>query len=156
MRRFLPVLILTFGLAAQTKYAGPKPDKKDVPYLIHASSLIQTEIARPTPKDNAESTTWSIPGESSLARTPLALPAFLIDAAGIVPEKLRLYPFTQNGGRRELTLKKRGASDVEPILITVVPLGGTLYRIETVNDVPNGEYGITVPGTNQFFCFTVF
>jgi hypothetical protein len=81
---------------------------------------------------------------------------FVIDAAAIAPEKLRLYPFEKNGGRRELTLKKKGDNDVEPVLLTVSPLGGTLYRIEVVNDVPNGEYGITTPGSNQFFCFTVF
>jgi hypothetical protein len=156
MRRLLPVLILTVCLAAQVKYAGPKPEKKDVPYLIHASSLLQTETARPTPKDDGDSTLWSIPGESSLARTPLALPAFVIDADAIAPAKLRLYPFEQRDGRRQLRLKRQGASEVEPVLITVAPLGGTLYRIEVVNEVQNGEYGLTVPGSNQFFCFTVF
>jgi hypothetical protein len=156
MRRLISTLILTLGLAAQIKYTGPKPEKKDVPYLIHGSTLVQTEVARPTPKDTADQIAWSIPGESSLAKTPLALPMFVLDAATIAPEKLRLYPFTTNGGRRELTLKKKGDSETQPVLLTVAPLGGTLYRIEVVNDVPNGEYGITTPGSNQFFCFTVF
>jgi hypothetical protein len=74
----------------------------------------------------------------------------VIDAATIAPEKLRLYAFVTADGRRELT------SDAEPVLITVVPLGGSLYRIEAVNEVPNGEYALTVPGSDQFFCFSVF
>jgi hypothetical protein len=162
MRRVFPALIVAIvalGLAAQMKYAGPKPEKKDVPYLIHAATLVQTEIVRSSPKADGDSTTWSIPGETSLARTPLALPAFVIDAGAIAPDKLQLYPFEQKGGRRELTLKRRpnpDSDDTLPILITVAPLSGTLYRVEVVNEVPNGEYGFTTPGSNQFFCFTVF
>jgi len=152
------MVILTTALAVtgQIKKAVPKPDKKDVLYLVHASTLVQTEIARPAPKDDGASTTWSIPGESSLAKTPLALPIFTIDAGSIAPEKLQLYPFEIKGAHRELTLKKKGPSETEPILITIAPVSGTLYRIELVNEIPNGEYGLTIPGSNQFFCFSVF
>jgi hypothetical protein len=156
MRRILTGIILVIGLSAQTKYAGPKPEKKDVAYLIHASTLVQTEIARPVPKDDGGTTTWSIPGESSLAKTPLALPAFIIDASAIAPLKLQLYQFELKGAHRELMLAKNGTGENQPILITVANLSGTLYRIEVVNEVPNGEYGLTIPGSNQFFCFSVF
>jgi hypothetical protein len=156
MRRLLTGIVLAVGLGAQAKYAGPKPDKKDVPYLIHASTLVQTEIARPVPKEDGGMTTWSIPGESSLAKTPLALPAFIIDAAAVSPAKLLLYRFELKGAHRELTLAKNGTGDNQPILITVANLSGTLYRIEVVNEVENGEYGLTIPGSNQFFCFSVF
>jgi hypothetical protein len=156
MRRAITGIVLAIGLAAQTRKALPKPEKKDVLYLVHASNLVQTEIVRPVPKDNGDSTTWSIPGESSLAKTPLALPLMTIDAAMIAPEKLQMYQFQQNGSRRELTLKKKGPSETEPVLITISNISGSLYRIEVVNEVENGEYGLTVPGSNQFFCFTVF
>jgi hypothetical protein len=159
MRRALTaIVILTTALAltAQIKKAIPKPDKKDVLYLVHASSLVQTEVARPAPKDDGANTTWSIPGESSLAKTPLALPIFTIDAAAIVPEKLQLYPFEVKGAHRELTLRKKGPSETEPILIAISSISGTLYRIELVNEIPNGEYGLTIPGSHQFFCFSVF
>jgi hypothetical protein len=149
-------IVLAMLLTAQTKYTGPKPERKDVPYLILASNLVQTEVARPVPKEDGGMTTWSIPGESSLAKTPLGLPAFVIDAATISPAKLRMYPFELKGAHRELTLGKNGAGDTQPILITVSNLSGTLYRIEVVNEVPNGEYGLTIPGSNQFFCFSVF
>lgn len=156
MRRVLTIVAFAFGLAAQTKYTGPKPDKKDVPYLVHAATLVQTEIAHSTPKDDGDRITWSLPGDSSLAKTPLALPIFVIDAASLAPAKLQLYRFEQKDGRRELTLNKKGASESEPILITIGSVSGTLYRIEVVNEVENGEYGLTTPGSNQFFCFSVF
>jgi len=143
-------------LAAQIKKALPAPGKKDVLYLVHAGTLVQTEIVRPVPKDDGASNIWSIPGESSLAKTPLALPIFTIDAYAIAPEKLQLYPFEIKGAHRELTLKKKGPSETEPIFITIFPVAGTLYRIELVNEIPNGEYGLTIPGSNQFFCFSVF
>jgi len=156
MRRALTGILLALTLTAQTKSSGPKPDKKDVPYLIHASTLVQTEIARPVPTEDGGMTTWSIPGESSLAKTPLALPAFVIDATAISPAKLLLYQFELKGAHRELTLAKNGAGETRPVLITVRNLSGTLYRIEVVNEVENGEYGLTIPGSNQFFCFSVF
>src|ERR1700735_2666459 len=109
MRRALVGMVLAIGLCAQTKSAVSKPEKKDVPYLIHASTLVQTEIARPVPKEDGDMTTWSIPGESSLAKTPLALPAFVIDASAISPAKLQLYQFELKGAHRELTLQKNGA-----------------------------------------------
>jgi hypothetical protein len=153
MRR-LTFFVLAAGLLAQTKSTGLKPDKKDVPYLVHAATLVQTEIVHSTPKEDAGRTVWSLPGESSLAKTPLALPIFLIDAGAIAPLKLRLYAFEPKNGRRELTLGKDVEAD--PILLTVASVSGTLYRIELVNDIPNGEYGLTIPGSNQFFCFSVF
>ncbi len=156
MRRALPIVLFTIALAAQTKYTGPKPERKDVPYLVQAATLVQTEIIRSTPKENGEQTTWSIPGETSLAKTPLALPILVIDASTVTPAKLQLFAFEQKGGRRELTVNRKGSGGAEPILITVGNVSGTLYRIETVNEIENGEYGLTVPGSNQFFCFSVF
>jgi hypothetical protein len=156
MRRVLTGILLALALNAQTKYNGPRPEKKDVPYLIHASTLVQTEIARPVPKEDGGVTTWSIPGESALAKTPLALPALVIDASAISPAKLQLYQFQLKGAHRELTLQKNGAGETQPVPITISNLSGTLYRIEVVNEVENGEYGLTLPGSNQFFCFSVF
>src|ERR1035437_9191913 len=114
MRRALTgIVLLAIALAAQTKKPLPKPHRKDALYIVHAATLVQTEIVRPAPKDTGDSTTWSIPGESSLAKTPLALPIFTIDAATVTPEKLQLYQFEIKGAHRELTLKKRGANEAE-------------------------------------------
>jgi hypothetical protein len=156
MQRALTLIVFAIGVAAQTTYTGPRPDKKDVPYLVHAAALVQTEIARSTPIPDGDRTIWSIPGESSLAKTPLALPMFIIDSTAVVPARLRLYPFEPKDGRRRLTLSNKGQGEAEPILITVSNVSGTLYRIETVNEIPNGEYCLTTPGSNRFFCFSVF
>lgn len=150
MKRFLTGLLLALALATQTKKVLPKPERKDVIYIVHAATLVQTEVARVNPKQSPEGAVWSIPGETSPARTPLALPIFTLDAASIDARKLGLYPFEAKGGRRELTSK------TEPILITVSPISASLYRVEVVNEIPNGEYALTVPDSNQFFCFTVF
>jgi cytoskeletal protein RodZ len=136
--------------------AGPRPDKKDVPYLVHANTLVQTEVTKPQAADTAEGSRYSVPGETSLARTPLALPIFLLDAAEIQPEKVRLIRLTAKNGHREALMLRRHGPDDTLILLTVTRLGGGLYRFETVNDIENGEYALNVTGTNQFFCFTVF
>jgi hypothetical protein len=141
--------------------AGPKPDKKDVPYLVHANTLVQTEVAKPSAEDSPEGSRYIVPGETSLARTPLALPIFLLDAAEIRPEKLRLIRLTAKSGHREAMFPKRpgppslSQTDDAPILLTITNLGGGLYRFESVNEIENGEYAL-VAGANQFFCFTVF
>jgi hypothetical protein len=145
------VLLLGILLAA-----GPKPDKKDVPYLVHANTLVQTEVAKPSGEDSTEGSRYTVPGETSLARTPLALPIFLLDASEIKPEKVRLVRLTAKNGHREVLLLKRPGPDDAPILLTVTNLGGGVYRFETVNEIENGEYALNVAGTNQFFCFTVF
>jgi hypothetical protein len=141
--------------------AGPKPDKKDVPYLVHANTLVQTEVAKPSAADSPEGSRYTVPGETSLARTPLALPIFLLDAVDIKPEKIRLIRMTAKNGHREATFLKRpgppslSQTNDAPILLTVTNLGGGLYRFETVNEIENGEYAL-VAGADQFFCFTVF
>ena len=44
-----------------------------------------------------------------------------------------------------------------PLGLPIFTIGAErLFRIETVNELPNGEYGFTIPGSNQFFCFTGF
>ena len=135
---------------------GPKPDKKDIPYLVHAGNLVQTEVIKPAAADTAEGTRYSIPGQTSPARTPLALPIFLMDAAQIQPGKFRLIHLTVSSGHRETIILKRPSNDDPPLLLTLTSLGGGLYRLETVNEIENGEYALNIAGTDQFFCFSVF
>ena len=98
----------------------------------------------------------SVPGESSRARTPLALPVFLLDASGIQPRTLRLIRLTVKAGHREAIVRKRLDPDDSQILLTVTNLGAGLYRFEVVNEIENGEYALTAPGNPLLFCFTVF
>ena len=41
--RLLAFLLAGLSLTAAEKYAGPKPVKADIPYLMHADTLIETE-----------------------------------------------------------------------------------------------------------------
>jgi hypothetical protein len=149
MGRFL--LLVGIMLAS-----GPRPDKKDVPYLVHASALVQTEVVQSTVQDTADATTYTVPGETSPARTPLALPIFLLDAADIRPEKMRLIRLTAVSGHREGKILKQPSPDDPPLLLTVTSLGGGLYRFEVVNEIENGEYALNAAGSDRLFCFTVF
>lgn len=145
------ILLLGILLAAD-----PRPDRKDVPYLVHANNLVPTEILKSEARDRPEGTSYSLPGETSPARTPLALPIFLLDSAQIKPEQIRLIRLTPKDGHREAVLSKKPSPDNPPILLTVTNLGSGLYRFEVVNEIENGEYALNVAGTSQFFCFTVF
>ena len=41
----IAVSLFAAALFAAEKYSGPTPPKTDVPYLVHASNLIETEVA---------------------------------------------------------------------------------------------------------------
>ena len=41
---FLLVTCISIPAVAAEKYTGPRPPKADVPYLLHADNLIETEI----------------------------------------------------------------------------------------------------------------
>ena len=118
--------------------------------------MVQTEVASSDPQDTPEGTRYSLSGETSLARTPLALPIFMLDAVEIKPEKIRLMRLTAKAGHRETMAPRTPNPDDPPILLTVTNLGGGLYKFEVVNEIENGEYALNVAGTNKFFCFTVF
>jgi len=149
MTRLLLIALTLFA-------AGPKPDKKDIPYLLLANNLVQTEVVRPTAQQTPEGTSYSIPGETSLAKTPLALPVFLIDAAQIQPQKLRLIRLTASSGHRQALIRKTPSSDDPPLLLTASRIADAIYRLEAVNEIENGEYALNAAGSDQFFCFTVF
>ena len=51
MRRWLPIVLLcALPLLAQ-KYSGPRPAKLDLPYLVHADNLVETESAEAKPEE---------------------------------------------------------------------------------------------------------
>jgi len=95
-------------LTAADKYSGPVPPKPDIPYLLHASNLVETEVADARQLKND---TYMISGSSSPARTPLAEPIFIIDARNVQPESFELYRLDVKGGNREVSLggnRRRG------------------------------------------------
>jgi hypothetical protein len=152
------LLLATLGLTgADQKYTGPRPPKPDVPYLMHADNLIETEVMEAKQEDRGRDTLAWVPGTSSPVRTPLAEPIFLIDAQKIVPEKLELYKFEVKRDRREVAFPKKQSRDApRPIRLTVRQIEGKLYRIEANETLENGEYALSPDGSDQVFAFQVY
>jgi hypothetical protein len=156
MRRTIAVAFLIAGcLAAADKYTGPVPPKPDVPYLLHASSLVETEVA--DARQGKKSDDFIISGASSAARTPLAEPIFIIDARQIQPETIELYRLDVKGGNREVSLggNRRGRGS-HALHLAVKPLGGHLFRVEVDEALDNGEYALSPANDNRAYCFEIY
>jgi len=141
------------AFAAAEKYDGPVPPKPDIPYLLHASNLIETESGQARSEKNGA----VISGASSPARTPLSEPIFIMDARSISPERLELARLEVKGGNREVTLsggRRRGGSRF--LHLAVTPLGGHLFKIEADEPLENGEYALSPSGDNRVFCFEIY
>ncbi len=145
------------GLADEEKYSGPRPPKADVPYLVHADILVETEAGQAHEDRRGKSdAAYTISGAASPARTPLAEPVFLFESDKIPAESLQLFRLEVKNGSREVVMGKRKSG--RPLHLTVKPLGGRLYRIE-VNEglgLDNGEYSLSPEGSNAVFCFAVY
>jgi hypothetical protein len=146
------------ALAAQ-KYTGPRPEKPDVPYLLHASKLIQCDADEAKEEKRKEGTAFISPGASAKARTPLAEPIFLYESKSVSPERLALYRMESKGGSREVFFfeapkKRKDSSKTLRLAVTKVAAG--LYRIEPTEPLPNGEYAISPADSNTVFSFTIY
>lgn len=155
-----PAVLLLVSLTAAgpaEKYTGSWPPKQDVPYLVHADNLIETEIAEAKNEDKGNDRTAWVTGVSSPVRTPLAEPIFLIEVQKLTPEKIELYKFDVKRGRREVTLpRKAGKSGSRALRLTVTRIEGKLYRLEANEGLENGEYSLSPDGSDQVFCFQVY
>jgi hypothetical protein len=152
---------LLFAFAAVTllaqDYTGPTPPKADVPYLLHASTLVElrSDVAKKETKKS--STLYWLEGAASSQRTPLAEPIFIIRTEKLNAEKIEMYKFEVNKSRRELELKDRpGKNDPRPLHLAVTKLGRDLYKIEASEQLPNGEYSLSPSGSDQVFSFQVY
>jgi hypothetical protein len=140
-------------LAAAEKYTGPVPPKPDIPYLLHAANLVETEVANA--EAGRKSDTFVIEGASSPARTPLAEPIFIIDARNIQPDSFELYRLEVKGGKREVNLNG-GRHGSHALHLAVKALGGHLYRVEADEPLEDGEYALSPNGDNHAFCFEIY
>lgn len=150
------IVLLACGAAvsvAAEKYEGPRPPKPDVPFLLHASRLEETEASMSKRESAKNADTFVVANPASPARTPLAEPIFIMQAEKISPDRLELYRFDVKNGRREVTIKKRSGKQLH---LTVRRLEGRLWRIEAAEPLENGEYGITPDGSDVVFCFQVY
>jgi hypothetical protein len=160
MSRRLFACLLAAGAAwGQGKYKGPRPTEPDMPYLLHASTLVPTEkgeAKEESRKDDAIA--YLVPGAESPVKTPLASPIFLMQMEKITPEQLQVYRVEPGkGGQREVVFsKRRQQNNPRSFRLSIARLEGNLYRLEVVESLPNGEYCLTPEGSNQVFCFQVY
>jgi hypothetical protein len=143
-------------MAWAQKYTGPKPPKPDMLYLVHADSLIPTEVTEAKQETKKGDVTYSIPGPNSSARTPLAEPIFIIDSDKIQPSTLELYKMEVKSGHREVTMALRHTRGNKPLRLSVTRLDRGLYRVEVDQEIENGQYAISLNGSDTVFCFEVY
>jgi hypothetical protein len=151
----LTVLLLSAAFTAWTAdYSGPRPPMPDMLYLVHADNLIPTEAGE-AKEEGKGNTTYTIPGATSSARTPLAEPIFILKSEKITPESLELYKLDVKGGHRELTLSGSRRNS-KALHVAVTRLAQGLYKIEADEVLDNGEYVLSPMGTNRVFCFQIY
>lgn len=155
-RMFFCVCLPAFALLAYSPVPVPLPAEKDVPFLVHGDRLLATDIAVARPRERRFDTVYSVPGEASQARTPLASPVFVFAAERIDVARLQLFRLEVAPGQRELAVQRRGNGGAKPFRISISPLGAGFFRLEVDESLPNGEYALTPDGSNEVFCFTVY
>jgi hypothetical protein len=149
----------SLGLMAaeeKNKLGLPNPPQADVPYLIHASNLVETEKAAATEETRDNQSIYCVPGASSPARTPLTGPEFLFLADKLDPSSFELFAMQANKGRREVLVRKKKKIMAQSLIVTVWPVESGLYRIRVDDRLQAGEYCLTPKGSNDAFCFAVF
>jgi hypothetical protein len=147
---------LILALAAQ-QYTGPRPPKADVPYLRHASNLVEAEIGEAKEENRKDDVVYVIAGAGSPVKTPLTTPIFLFLGDKMDPERLQLYKLETKGGRREVLFSKKKRQVAKPIRMTVTRLSQDgVFRLEVDESLANGEYSLTPDGSNRVFCFAVY
>lgn len=152
--------MLAGALPAQKKYTGPRPPKPDVPFLVHAGKLVETESNTAAESQSKDGTVYTIPGATSPARTPLPEPIMIFQSDKINPDRLSLYKMEVKGGSRSLLVPnpgKHGKKDeAKPVFLMVTPLAPSLFKVEVNEIIPDGEYCLSPDGSNQVFCFTSY
>lgn len=152
------MLVIPVPGSAQDDYKGPRPTKPDIPFLMHADNLIETEVSAAREEKRKNDFTYTIAGASSPARTPLAEPIFLFVSEKISPDSLELYRLEVKNGARQITLSQKAKRDSRALRMSVTRLADKLYRVEVNEGVglEDGEYSITPNGSNKVFCFKVY
>jgi hypothetical protein len=146
------------ALVAQAdKYMGPKPPKPDLPYLLHATTLVETDTGSAREEKTKDGLLYVLDGTAAKSRTPLAEPIFILSAKKLLPDKISCWKMTVKGSRRELSIPAKPKKDSpRPARILVTKLEGDLYKLELSENLENGEYVLSPDGSNEVFAFTVY
>jgi hypothetical protein len=155
--RKLALFLTVLSLSAAEKYTGPTPPKADIPYLMHADTLIETEAVEAREETRKDATIAVVPGASARAKTPLAEPIFIIRTEKLVPEKLSAYKMDVKNGNREVVIsQKKQRNAPKPIYLNATRLGDNLWKVEVDQNLENGQYTLSPDGSNQTFSFEVY
>ena len=158
LRRFVWMALAVAVAASAQKYDGPAPPKTDLPYLKHGDNLVPTEAVMASQSAQKKSSTFTIQGASSSAKTPLAEPIFILETKSLDPASLELWRFEVRNGERSVSVTggvhHKGASG--PYHLSVTKIGDRLYRLEAQEMLENGEYSLSPAGSNQAFCFQIY
>ncbi|HVY95065.1 MAG TPA: hypothetical protein VHA14_20025 [Bryobacteraceae bacterium] len=152
----LLVVLSALPVCAQQRYTGGPPPKKNIPFIVQADNLIETETTKATEQKKKDDTIYTIAGDKSTSRTPLASPMLVIDADSLDPTKLQLFRLEVKNGHREITFRKKGKGGAMPLNIDVSKVRGSLYQIRVLDSLDAGEYSLSPDGSNDAFCFEVF
>lgn len=154
----LPLLAIAMLPAAEDGNPSglPTPEKADVPYLIHATNLVEVEQSTANEETQKNDQLYWVAGANSPVQTPLAGPQFLFKSGEINPQDFQLYAFESKNGRREVLIRKKKKMVATPHFVSVFDAGPGLYRIRVDDTLANGEYCLTPNGSNAVFCFAVF
>lgn len=157
MRTLAFLLVLALPLVAQRGYDGPRPEKADLPYILHATTLLPTETGAATQTEEKKNTIYTVAGATSSARTPVPEPIFLFKSERLNPDRLSLYRMTVEKGNRILRFPERpGKNSPKPVFLMVSPLEKGLFKVEVNEPIGEGEFCLSPDGENTVFCFTTY
>ncbi len=161
MSRVVACTFLAFALVAalhaQSRYDGPRPEKADLPYMLHARNLVETEPGEAVMSTDKRFTVYTVAGATSSARTPVPEPIFLFKSERINADRLSLYKMTVERGSRVIRFPERpGKNTPKPVFLMVTPLEKGLFKVEVNEPIEDGEYCLTPDGENTVFCFTTY
>ncbi|MBC7927394.1 MAG: hypothetical protein H7039_17225 [Bryobacteraceae bacterium] len=154
----VPVFVLAaYTLSGAEKYSGPRPAKADVPYLLHADTLIETEVGAASQEARKDSSIAVVAGAGSPVKTPLSEPTFIIRTDRLQADKFELYRLESKNGKREVVIgQKKGKGVARAVYLQVTRIDDRLYKIEVDEPLENGEYSLTPQGSDQTFSFGIY
>lgn len=141
--------------AAKSKSGLPDPPKKDVPYIIHATNLLETETNQAKEETRKDEQIAAVPGANAPVKTPLAGPEFLLESESIPPNKLQLFKMESKNGRREVILARKKKPVAKPIILSVFRIHDKTFKIRVDESLESGEYCLSPDGSSAVFCFAV-
>ena len=152
----LALVSLLVSLVAVAAAGQDKPPKPDIPFLLHANNLIETESKIAVEHEKKKELIYTVESPSSGVNTPMARPELVILSDKINPHRLKLYGFESKNGQREILLRKKKKIVARPYFLSIDRLRSNVFRIRVDNVLPNGEYCLTPDSSNKVFCFTVY